>query len=176
MLQSAKLKYLFPIILFGTFFLDGALNQIFSAVLFQYPYSMICNLTLMWFVMGIFFEGESQINFTLWAFVIGIVFDWYYTGVFGVNTFIIPLVVMFVREVRLYVNTSFLIVMVLDTLAMALYNVLFYAVFQAISFWQTCRQAFLLGIRFFPTIILNLALFVVFILPNQDLLSADPGN
>ncbi|SJM44270.1 Rod shape-determining protein MreD [Pediococcus acidilactici] len=175
MLQSAKLKYLFPIILFGTFFLDGALNQIFSAVLFQYPYSMICNLTLMWFVMGIFFEGESQINFTLWAFVIGIVFDWYYTGVFGVNTFIIPLVVMFVREVRLYVNTSFLIVMVLDTLAMALYNVLFYAVFQAIHL-ANVSASFFVGYSFFPTIILNLALFVVLYYPIKTFFRRTRGT
>lgn len=175
MLQSAKLKYLFPIILFTAFFLDGSLNQIFSSTLFQYPYSMICNLTLMWFVMAIFFEGESQINFTLWSFIIGIVFDWYYTGVFGVDTFIIPIVVMLVRGIRPFVKTSFLVILEMDMFAMAIYNILFFIVFQAIHL-ANVSAGFFIGYAFLPTIILNLSIFVILYYPIKTLFRRTRGT
>ncbi|MBM9929982.1 rod shape-determining protein MreD [Pediococcus pentosaceus] len=175
MLQSAKLKYIFPIVLLIAFFLDGSLNQIFSSTLFQYPYSMICNLTLMWFVMAIFFEGESQINFTLWSFVIGIIFDWYYTGVFGVDTFIIPIVVMFIRGIRPFVKTTFLIVLGMDMFAMAMYNILFFIIFQMIKM-ANVTTTFFIGYSFLPTIILNLSIFVILYYPIKTVFRRTRGT
>jgi rod shape-determining protein MreD len=175
MLQSAKLKYLFPIILFIAFYLDGALNQIFSSTLFQYPYSMICNLTLMWFVMAIFFEGESKINFTIWSFVIGIAFDWFYTGVFGVDTFIIPVVIMFVKGIRPFVKNTFLVILGADMFAMAVYNILFYIVFQIIH-RANVSAGFFVGYSFLPTIILNLSIFVILYYPIKTIFRRTRGT
>ena len=175
MLQSAKLKIVFPVVLFITFFLDGALNQIFSSTFFQYPYSMICNLTLMWFVMGIFFEGQSQIKFTMWSFIVGILFDWFYTGIFGINTFIIPVMVMLVREIRPFMRSTFLTLLGADLFALVVYNTLFFMAFKIIKM-ANVSILFFIGYSLLPTILLNLSIFVVLYYPVKTIFRRTRGT
>lgn len=175
MLQSAKLKYIYPIGLFIAFFLDGIIEQLFSRQLFQYPYSMVSNLTIIWMVLSIFFEGESHIHFVMWAFIIGLAFDWYYTGIFGVNVFIYPLVVILVRGIEPFLKNRFLEIFFVTSLAVGLSNALFYIVFQAFHF-ANVSTIFFIGYAFIPTIILNLSFLVIIYYPIKLLFRKTRGT
>ncbi|GEP20326.1 rod shape-determining protein MreD [Pediococcus argentinicus] len=174
MIQSSKLKYIYPIGLFIAFFLDGAINQVFSADLFQFPYSMISNLIIIWMVFTIFFTGQDQIHFLLWALVLGLMFDWYYTGIFGVNLFIYPLVVMAVQGIKPFVRTTFISVLTVTLVALVLSNSLFYAVFTFLRLTNV-SVVFFIGYSLLPTIILNLSMVVVLYYPLKQLFRRTRG-
>lgn len=90
-------RVVFFIGLFIAFFLDGSISQLAAPLLFNYPYTAVPYLTVLWLVLSVFFISTIKINFVFWAAVIGFIFDVYYTGVLGVSIFIFPLTVMITR-------------------------------------------------------------------------------
>ncbi|GAB5052793.1 rod shape-determining protein MreD [Pediococcus ethanolidurans] len=168
MLQSAKLKYIFPIGFFLALFLDGSINLIFSGSLFAYPYSMVSNLTFLWMILAIFFEGETKLPIATWAAGIGLVFDWYYTGVFGVNMFILPVIVIIVQWIKVFYKPTFLSILLTFFFALILYESAFYIVFEMVHYMSITSSAFI-AYNLAPTLALNLCFFVILYLPVKSL-------
>ncbi|GEL15815.1 rod shape-determining protein MreD [Pediococcus cellicola] len=168
MLQSAKIKYIFPIGFFLALFLDGSINLVFSKALFAYPYSMVSNLTILWMILAIFFEGETKLPIATWAAGVGLVFDWYYTGVFGVNMFILPVLVIIVQWVKVFFKPTFLSILLTFFLTLTLYESAFYIVFSLVHY-TTVASAEFVAYNLAPTLALNLCFFVLLYLPIKSL-------
>ena len=83
MYRLSRLRFLFPIGLFITFFLDGSFSKVFANQFFSYPYSMVSQLVLLWLVLAYFFEGNIKIPLYGFAVGVGVLTDLFCWGIFG---------------------------------------------------------------------------------------------
>lgn len=164
MYRLSRLRYLFPIGLFIMFFLDGSLSKIFASFFFSYPYAMVSQLTLLWFVMAYFFEGDIQIPLTFFAVIAGVVADVYYSGILGLFIFLYPLIVWLTRVLAHSFNPSFLTSILIFFIDVAAFEFLNYLAYNIVGVTTMSIVDFVVDVLT-PTLALNLVYFVVLYWP-----------
>ena len=102
MYRLSRLRYIFPLGLFISLFLDGSLSNVWAKLFFSYPYSMMSELVLLWLVLSYYFEEEIEIPLIPFAALAGIVFDVYFTGILGLDIFLFPLIVELTKAILTY--------------------------------------------------------------------------
>lgn len=168
MYRLSRLKYVFPIGLFVSLFLDGALSHVWAPLFFRYPYSMMSELVLLWLVLAYFFENGIKIPLIPFAVVIGIVADIYSSGILGLYMFLFPCIVALTQLLSKYFSASFLsmiMIFFVDIVVFALVNYWAYYLVGIISTNVGDFLAFSLA----PTLALNLVYFVVLYWPIHSL-------
>ncbi|KRM13479.1 rod shape-determining protein MreD [Paucilactobacillus suebicus] len=164
MYRLSKLRFVFPIGLFITFFLDGSFSKIFSGVFFSYPYSMVSHLVLLWLALGYFFQNDVHIPLTGFAVATGICFDLYYSGILGLYMVLFPLIVWLTRVIGQYFTPSFLTAFMVFFIDVAVFEFLNYAAYSVIGIASASFSSFVLY-TLAPTLALNLIYFVVLYYP-----------
>lgn len=164
MYRLSRLRYLFPIGLFICFFLDGSLSKILANLFFSYPYSMVSQLVVLWMILGVFFEEETQIPLVGFAVVTGICTDLYYSGILGLFMFLYPAIVAFARALNRYYSPSFLSHILIFFVSIALLELLNYWAYYLVGVTRVGFAGFLLD-TLGPTLALNLVYFIVLYWP-----------
>ena len=116
MYRLSRLRYIFPLGLFISLFLDGSLSNVWAKLFFSYPYSMMSELVLVWLVLSYYFEEEIEIPLIPFAALAGIVFDVYFTGILGLDIFLFPLIVELTKVLSRYFSQSFLTIIMISLL------------------------------------------------------------
>lgn len=168
MLRLSKLRYGFPIGLLLFFFLDGSISQVFSNQMFNYPYTMVSYLVVLWLVLANFFENQISIPLVPWAITIGVIFDLYYTGIFGVFIFIFPLVILLTRALSRALPNTFLVNFLIYFIDITMVSGLSYLANSIIHLTSLTSSEFLIY-SLAPTLAYNLAMFVILYFPIQAL-------
>lgn len=174
MIQSNRLKYIFPIGLLLFFSLDGILSHIFSANFFKHPDYINSNLVMIWMMMALFFEGDSNIKFIPISMVAGLSFDLYYTGILGINTFIYPLLVLMFRFFKPLTEKSAFLMSGIFVLSISLNASLIYIIMQFVNITHMTVGNFLLH-SLIPTILFNLVVFIILYYPLMILFKKTRG-
>lgn len=168
MYRLSRLRFVFPIGLFIAFFLDGLLSKIFAAQFFGYPYTMVSQLALLWFVLSCFFEDNVHIPLTAFAIFTGVIADLYYSGVWGLYVVLYPLLVwltrLFVREL----DQTFLNHILIFFIDISCFQLLNYWAYYMIGIVHVNFVDFLLD-TLAPTLALNLVYFVILYWPINGL-------
>ena len=113
MYRLSRLRYIFPLGLFISLFLDGSLSNVWAKLFFSYPYSMMSELVLLWLVLSYYFEEDIEIPLIPFAALAGIVFDVYFTGILGLDIFLFPLIVELTKVLSRYFSQSFLTIIMI---------------------------------------------------------------
>lgn len=171
MIKNSWLKYIFPIGLLVTFFLDGSLSYNVTGMLYR-SYSMVPYLSLAWLVMTVFFVDDYNLHVEIWAALLGIVFDCYYVGIWGVFIFIFPLVIYLTKVLYRYFSIGFLsslIIYIIDLLVVLLLgDFANYIVSRINETMPYTGWNFILN-SVIPTLLLNVVLFIILYFPVQKL-------
>lgn len=166
-MRISKIRYYYPIGLFVAFFLDGSLSEKFAGSFFTNTMSIESRLFLLWIVMGVFFAKVEHPYF--WAFTIGLMFDLFYTGVIGPFFMLIPLILYLTKMMYSFFTPSFIVVLLIYLIDIALLTLLFYWINVLIGFTSLSLTNFISG-TLGPTLAYNLAAFVVLYLPIKSLM------
>lgn len=156
------MRYFFPIGTFLFLFLDGSFTHLFSPTFFTTSVSVESRLILLWLVMGICY-GQVDHLF-MWSAIAGLFFDLFYTGVLGIFTLLLPFMVYLTRNVLMFFNRSFIVVLLIYLIDITVLTTLFYWGNALIGFTSASGVTFIartLG----PTLAYNLATFVVLYWP-----------
>lgn len=164
MYRLSRLRFLFPIGLFITFFLDGSLSKVFANQLFAYPYSMVSLLVLLWLVLAFFFEGNIKIPLYGFAIAVGILDDLFYSGVLGLFMVLFPLMVWLTKVLSKYFTENFFNTMVIFFIDVIAFEFLNYWAFLLIGQIHVSTVNFILY-TLAPTLALNLVYFVILYWP-----------
>lgn len=161
-MASTKMRYFFPIGLFLALFLDGALSGHWANYLFTQTTFMESRLVLLWLVMAVCYSDARHIF--VWATVAGLLFDSYYTGILGLFTVMLPLIVYLTREIMKYFTPSFIVVLLIYLIDITVLTILFYWANVLIGFTSVSIADFI-GQNLGPTLIYNLACYVILFMP-----------
>ena len=124
MYRLSRLRYIFPLGLFISLFLDGSLSNVWAKLFFSYPYSMMSELVLLWLVLSYYFEEDIEIPLIPFAALAGIVFDVYFTGILGLDIFLFPLIVELTKVLSRYFSQSFLTIIMIFFIDMKSPNII----------------------------------------------------
>lgn len=164
MYRLSRLRFLFPIGLFITFFLDGSLSKVLANQFFSYPYSMVSQLVLLWLVLSFFFEGNIKIPLYGFAMVTGIVADLFYSGIFGLFIVLYPLIIWETKVLSKVFNENFFNTMLIFFIDVLTFELLNYWAFLMIGVIHVNFLDFVLY-TLLPTLALNLVYFVILYWP-----------
>lgn len=168
MYRLSRLKYVFPIGLFVSLFLDGALSHVWAPLFFRYPYSMMSELVLLWLVLAYFFENGIDIPLIPFAIAVGVVADMYSSGILGLYMVLYPCIVALTQLLAKYFSGSFLsmiMIFFVDIVAFATIN---YWAYYMVGVTNANFGDFL-AFSLAPTLAFNLVYFVVLYWPIQSL-------
>ncbi|KRL04201.1 rod shape-determining protein MreD [Liquorilactobacillus oeni] len=163
-MRIPKMRYFFPLGLFFTLFLDGALSNAFSKQMFTLSFSIESRIFILWLVMCVCFTDLNRPY--LWAICVGLVFDLYYTGIIGPFTMIVPLIVYLTKTMYSFFKPSFIVVLLIYLIDITLVTFLFYLINAMIGFTNSSMADFI-SMTLGPTLAYNLAVFVVLYIPVQ---------
>lgn len=168
MYRLSQLKYVFPIGLFVSLFLDGSLSHVWASFFFGYPYSMASELVLLWLVLSYFFENGIDIPLIPFAVAAGIVADLYFSGILGLYMFLFPLIVALTKFLSRYFSSSFLSMIMIFFIDILVFELLNYWAYSLVGITQVGFGDFLV-FTLAPTLALNLVYFVVLYWPIKSL-------
>ncbi|BAP86063.1 rod shape-determining protein MreD [Paucilactobacillus hokkaidonensis JCM 18461] len=168
MYRLSRLRYIFPIGLFITFFLDGSISKVFSGWLFSYPYSTVSHLVVLWLVLACFFEEDIKIPLVPFAAVAGLVFDLYYSGIVGLFMFLFPLIVGLTKTLAKYFSPTFLTAIMIFFIDIAFLELVNYFAYSLIGVISSNFGDFLIYVLA-PTLALNLIYLVILYFPIHSL-------
>lgn len=168
MYRLSRLRYIFPLGLFISLFLDGSLSNVWAPFFFSYPYSMMSELVLLWLVFAYYFEGNIEIPLVPFAFFAGAVVDVYFTGILGLDLFLFPLIVELTKILSRYFSPSFLTIILIYFIDIVVFVSLTYIAYLLVGITQMDLSDFLIY-TLTPTLALNLVYFVVLYWPIRRL-------
>ena len=146
-MRTEKMNYYFPIGLFLAMFLDGGLTQVFAKQMFTNTMAMESRLVLLFIVMAVCYGNVEHL--VMWSAIVGLFYDMFYTGILGVFTMILPLMVLLIYLIDITIVTF-----------------LFFWANSLVDFTDATITD-LIGRTLGPTLIYNLAWFVVLFLPLE---------
>nr|WP_283096070.1 rod shape-determining protein MreD [Apilactobacillus xinyiensis] len=165
MLRNTAFKYVFPIGMLISIFLDGSIFFIFGASL---SFHAVPNLSFLWIFLTMFFINDDEIHYELWAMLAGIIIDIFYMGFLGVYTFIFPLAIYFSRwiykHLPLNIISAFLIYFIDITMIYSL-SLLANRLESLTNMSWSFYLVYVLG----PTLVINLAFLIILYIPLQSL-------
>ncbi|MFT8373663.1 MAG: rod shape-determining protein MreD [Liquorilactobacillus satsumensis] len=163
-MRISKMRYFFPLGLFLGLFLDGTFSNLFSKQMFSTSFSIESRLFVLWWVMCVCLgEGEPSM---FWAGCVGFVFDLYYTGIICPFVMIVPLIVYLTKIMYSFFKPSFIVVLLIYLIDIALLTLLFYWINVMIGFTNSSLTSFI-STTLGPTLAYNLAAFVICYFPLQ---------
>ncbi|WP_220750898.1 rod shape-determining protein MreD [Apilactobacillus xinyiensis] len=165
LLRNTAFKYVFPIGMLISIFLDGSIFSIFGASL---SFHAVPNLSFLWIFLTMFFINDDEIHYELWAMLAGIIIDLFYMGFLGVYTFIFPLAIYFSRwiykHLPLNIISAFLIYFIDITMIYSL-SLLANRLESLTNMSWSFYLVYVLG----PTLVINLAFLIILYIPIQSL-------
>lgn len=165
MMRKTNVAYFFPLGLIICVFLDGTLSSLYASHLFTTDITIESRLALFWLVMAVFYGKVDHLLW--WAFLTGLVFDIYYTGILGIFIIIFPLIVYLNREVYRFFTSIFLVVLLIYLIDITIVSALAYWANNLIGLTNVNVADFSLHVLW-PTIVFNLALFVLLFIPVKN--------
>lgn len=168
MYRLSRLRFVFPIGLFVMFVLDGSVSKVFSGFLFSYPYAMVSHLIVLWLVLACFFEEDVHIPIYGFAVAVGVLCDVYYSGILGLFMFLYPLIVWLTKLIAQYFPTTFLSVLMIFFIDIAMFEFLNFIAYAATGVMKANFANFLLY-DLAPTLALNLIFLVILYFPIRAL-------
>lgn len=168
MYRLSRLKYVFPIGLFVSLFLDGALSHVWAPLFFSYPYSMASELVLLWLVLSYFFENGIEIPLIPWSIAAGVVTDLYTSGILGLCMVLFPCIVGLTQLLSKYFSSSFLSMIMIFFIDIVVFETLNYWAYSLINITTTSLGDYLIYVLA-PTLALNLVYFVALYWPLRSL-------
>ncbi|WP_373841869.1 rod shape-determining protein MreD [Limosilactobacillus sp.] len=168
MYRLSRLKYVFPIGLFVSLFLDGALSHAWAPLFFSYPYSMASELVLLWLILAYFFENGIEIPLIPFAIAAGIVADLYCSGILGLYMILFPCIVGLTKLLSKYFSSSFLSMIMIFFIDILVFETLNYWAYSLVNITTVSFWDYLLYILA-PTLALNLVYFVILYWPVHSL-------
>lgn len=166
MYRLSRLRYIFPLGLFISLFLDGSLSNVWAKLFFSYPYSMMSELVLLWLVLSYYFEEDIEIPLIPFAALAGIVFDVYFTGILGLDIFLFPLIVELTKILSRYFSQSFLTIIMIFFIDIVAFVTLTYWAYSLVGITHMNLGDYLVY-TLAPTLALNLVYFVILYWPIQ---------
>ncbi|MDO4902814.1 MAG: rod shape-determining protein MreD [Limosilactobacillus sp.] len=160
MYRLSRLKYVFPIGLFVSLFLDGSLSHVFAPVLFNYPYFAMSELVLLWIVLAYFFQDNIKIPLIPFSIAAGVVIDFYSTGILGLYVILLPCIVMLTRLIAGYYPKNYAWIMAVFFIDIVVFMLVNYFALSLIGIINQGFGEFLLN-SLAPTLALNLVYFVL---------------
>ncbi len=170
MYRLSRLKYVFPIGLFISLFLDGALSHVWAPLFFHFPYSMASELVLLWLVLSYFFENGVDIPLIPFAIAAGIVADLYCSGVLGLYMVLYPCIVALTKVLAHYFSDSFLPAIMIFFVDIVVFTTVNYFAYYMVGVTSVGFGDFIIY-SLAPTLLLNVVYFLVFYWPIQALYS-----
>lgn len=168
MYRLSRLKYVFPIGLFVSLFLDGALSHVWAPLFFGYPYSMMSELVILWLVLAYFFENGIEIPLVPFAIAAGVVADVYCSGILGLYMILFPLIVGLTKILSRYFSSSFLSMITIFFIDIVAFITLNYWAYSLVGITMEGFGDFLI-FTLAPTLALNLIYFVILYWPIRSL-------
>lgn len=159
MVRKDRMKYIFPIGLFLAVLLDGNLSWIAAPIFFTTASSVMSLLTCLWLVMAVCFAERIE-RLYLWTILAGVLWDLYYTGVVGVMALILPLMVYLTRIAYEFFAPSFIVVLLIFLIDIALVTALFFMYNRMIGFTNAAFSTYVVK-NLAPSLAFNLAVFIV---------------
>ncbi|EJF02163.1 rod shape-determining protein MreD [Liquorilactobacillus mali] len=166
-MRVSKIRYYYPLGLFIALFLDGTLSNIFAGNFFTANVSIESRLFLLWVVMSVFFAKVEHPFF--WAIAVGLTFDLFFTGIIGPFFMLVPFILYLTRVMYSFFTPSFIVVLLIYLIDIALFTLLFYWINVLIGFTSVSLAGFISG-TLGPTLAFNLAVFVILYLPIKGLM------
>ena len=158
-MRTEKMNYYFPIGLFLAMFLDGGLTQVFAKQMFTNTMAMESRL-----VMAVCYGNVEHL--VMWSAIVGLFYDMFYTGILGVFTMILPLMVYVTKYMFQFFTRSFIVVLLIYLIDITIVTFLFFWANSLVDFTNATITD-LIGRTLGPTLIYNLAWFVVLFLPLE---------
>lgn len=168
MYRLSRLRYVFPIGLFVSLFLDGSLSHVWAPLFFRYPYSMASELVILWLVLSYFFENGVDIPLIPFSIAAGVVADLYCSGILGLYMVLFPCIVALTRLLSRYFSGSFLTTIMIFFVDIVVFALVNYFAYYLVGVTNTGFGDFL-AFSLAPTLALNLVYFVVLYWPLQSL-------
>ena len=159
-MRTEKMNYYFPIGLFLAMFLDGGLTQVFAKQMFTNTMAMESRLVLLAVCYG------NVEHLVMWSAIVGLFYDMFYTGILGVFTMILPLMVYVTKYMFQFFTRSFIVVLLIYLIDITIVTFLFFWANSLVDFTNATITD-LIGRTLGPTLIYNLAWFVVLFLPLE---------
>ena len=161
-MRTEKMNYYFPIGLFLAMFLDGGLTQVFAKYMFTNTMAMESRLVLLFIVMAVCYGNVEHL--VMWSAIVGLFYDMFYTGILGVFTMILPLMVYVTKYMFQFFTRSFIVVLLIYLIDITVLTILFYWANVLIGFTSVSVADFI-GQNLGPTLIYNLACYVILFMP-----------
>ena len=158
-MRTEKMNYYFPIGLFLAMFLDGGLTQVFAKYMFTNTMAMESRLVLLFIVMAVCYGSVEHL--VMWSAIVGLFYDMFYTG-----TMILPLMVYVTKYIFQFFTRSFIVVLLIYLIDITIVTFLFFWANSLVDFTNATITD-LIGRTLGPTLIYNLAWFVVLFLPLE---------
>lgn len=166
MMEKENLKYYAPFVFFLLMLLDGqmtrALEEFSKDIFFLHSHMLMLALVLASFQLTRRYMLTS-------AVIIGVLMDSYYIGIIGIYALCLPLIVLLCYQIFTYVRPNGFTLLLSVILFVTFLETTLLGVHLAFSLAQVDLAVFVtrtLG----PTLILNVALFLVLVFPFKKLL------
>ncbi|KHD86968.1 rod shape-determining protein MreD [Heyndrickxia ginsengihumi] len=161
-------RVLIPLILSLCYIADSLFVQFFSLESFGGTYILVPHFLLVVLVlMGIFYRPKTSI---MYAFIFGMLYDAFYTGVLGIYLFFFPLAVYITTKMMKVLQSNLVISGIVVLFNITIVEFLVYGVNLLINH-DLMNLADFLNLRLWPTLVLNLAFFIVIGLPMRNFLT-----
>lgn len=160
--MNVKKTIWLPVIMIGTFILEGVVSLQFGQSLFGESRLFIPHfLLIMLIIMTAFYKRNVAL---IYAFILGILFDIYYTGVMGIYFAIFPFVVYITEKFLKVLQNNIVLVGLVAIFNVILSETLVYAFYYLIG-TTTLSFADFIDYRLWTTILFNLAFYLVVFFP-----------
>ena len=126
--------------------------------------AMESRLVLLFIVMAVCYGNVEHL--VMWSAIVGLFYDMFYTGILGVFTMILPLMVYVTKYMFQFFTRSFIVVLLIYLIDITIVTFLFFWANSLVDFTNATITD-LIGRTLGPTLIYNLAWFVVLFLPLE---------
>lgn len=168
MYRLSRLRYVFPIGLFVSLFLDGSLSHVWAPLFFHFPFSMASELVLLWLVLSYFFENGIEIPLIPFAIAAGVVADLYGSGILGLYMVLYPCIVALTRLLAHYFSETFLPALMIFFVDIVVFATVNYFAYYLVSVTNVGFGDYIIY-SLAPTLLLNLVYFLILYWPVRQL-------
>ncbi|WP_163653268.1 rod shape-determining protein MreD [Listeria sp. PSOL-1] len=162
--MDVKKNIWLPVIMIGTFILEGIIGLFFAKPLFGETRQFIPHFLLVLLILlTVFYRRNHAL---LYAFILGIVFDIYYTSIMGIYFAIFPLIVYLTDKFMKVLHDNIILVGLVTLFNIILTESLVYLFYTLIGATTMSISTFV-DTRLVTTLLLNLAFFLLVFFPFQ---------
>ena len=169
-MRTEKMNYYFPIGLFLAMFLDGGLTQVFAKQMFTNTMAMESRLVLLFIVMAVCYGNVEHL--VMWSAIVGLFYDMFVDA--NIQNRLDGQFDLFEKDdlkskmeyMFQFFTRSFIVVLLIYLIDITIVTFLFFWANSLVDFTNATITD-LIGRTLGPTLIYNLAWFVVLFLPLE---------